>query len=284
MGPFGEVITAMITPFDGNGEVDYGQAWKLAEYLVDHGSDGLVIAGTTGESPTLSSEEKVALFRTAVEAVGDKAHRSSPAPAPTTPRCRLELTQRAAEVGVHAVLAVTPYYSKPPQRALVEHFTAMADASDLPVMLYNIPGRTARLIEIETLARLCQASQDCRGQGRSRGLGLHRPHQGSLRRHARHLLGCRRLHPANGGGRRRGRGVRRLAPGRYPDPAHAGAGAIGRPRWRRQAAPVAVAPVRLAVRRAQSDSAQGGYERAVGSGGGAPASAGSGPAGNRLRL
>jgi 4-hydroxy-tetrahydrodipicolinate synthase len=155
MGPFGEVITAMITPFDATGEVDYGQAWRLAEYLVDHGSEGLVIAGTTGESPTLSSDEKVALFRTAVEAVGDKAQVIAGTGTYDT-AVSVGLTQRAAEVGVHAVLAVTPYYSKPPQRALVEHFTAIAEASDLPVMLYNIPGRTARLIEIETLARLAE--------------------------------------------------------------------------------------------------------------------------------
>lgn len=155
MGPFGEVITAMVTPFDANGEVDYGQAWKLATYLVDHGSDGLVIAGTTGESPTLSSDEKVALFRTAVEAVGDKAHVIVGTGTYDT-AASVELTKRAAEVGAHAVLAVTPYYSKPPQRGLIAHFTAIADASDLPVMLYNIPGRTARRVEIDTLAQLSE--------------------------------------------------------------------------------------------------------------------------------
>lgn len=155
MGPFGEVITAALTPFDGQGEVDYGQAWKLAEYLVDNGSDGLVIAGTTGESPTLTSDEKVALFRTAVEAVGDKAHIIAGTGSYDT-AASVELTRRAAEVGVHGALVVTPYYSKPPQRGLEAHFTAIADASELPVMLYNIPGRTARRIDVDTLTRLSE--------------------------------------------------------------------------------------------------------------------------------
>ncbi len=156
MAPFGEVLTAMITPFTPDGEVDYGQAWKLARFLADHGSDGLVVAGTTGESPTLSNEEKVGLFRTVVEAVAGKRCQVVAGTGTYDTRESVELTEAAAEVGCDAVMAVTPYYSKPPQEGLYRHFTAIADASDLPVLLYNIPGRTSRLIEVPTLARLSE--------------------------------------------------------------------------------------------------------------------------------
>ena len=155
MAPFGEVLTAMITPFTADGEVDYGQVWKLARFLADHGSDGLVVCGTTGESPTLSAEEKVAVFRTVVEAAGEKAKVVAGTGTYDT-RESVELTERAAELGCDGVMAVTPYYSKPPQEGLYRHFTAIADASDLPVLVYNIPGRTSRLIEVETLARLAE--------------------------------------------------------------------------------------------------------------------------------
>jgi 4-hydroxy-tetrahydrodipicolinate synthase len=155
MAPFGHLLTAMITPFTSSGEVDYEQTWRLARFLVDNGSDGLVVTGTTGESPTLSSEEKVAIYRTVVEAVGDKAHVIAGAGTYDTAES-VELTRRAAEVGCDGVMAVTPYYSRPPQKGLIEHFTAIAEASDLPVLLYNIPGRTGRRIEIDTLARLAE--------------------------------------------------------------------------------------------------------------------------------
>ena len=155
MAPFGHLLTAMITPFTSSGEVDYEQTWRLARFLVENGSDGLVITGTTGESPTLSSEEKVALYRTVVEAVGDRAHVIAGAGTYNTAES-VELTRRAAEVGCDGVMAVTPYYSRPPQQGLIEHFTAVADATDLPVLLYNIPGRTGRRIEIDTLARLAE--------------------------------------------------------------------------------------------------------------------------------
>jgi 4-hydroxy-tetrahydrodipicolinate synthase len=135
--------------------VDYEQTWRLARFLVDNGSDGLVITGTTGESPTLSSEEKVALYRTVVEAVGDKAHVIAGAGTYDTAES-VELTRRAAEVGCDGVMAVTPYYSRPPQQGLLEHFKAVADATDLPVLLYNIPGRTGRRIEIGTLVQLAE--------------------------------------------------------------------------------------------------------------------------------
>jgi 4-hydroxy-tetrahydrodipicolinate synthase len=155
MAPFGHLLTAMVTPFTSSGEVDYEQTWRLARFLVDNGSDGLVVTGTTGESPTLSSEEKVALYRTVVEAVGEKAHVIAGAGTYDT-AASVELTRRAAEVGCTGVMAVTPYYSRPPQAGLIEHFTAVADATDLPVLLYNIPGRTGRRIEIETLTRLAE--------------------------------------------------------------------------------------------------------------------------------
>ena len=155
MAPFGHLLTAMITPFTSTGEVDYEQTWRLAQFLVDNGSDGLVVTGTTGESPTLSSEEKVAIYRTVVEAVGKKALVIAGAGTYDTAES-VGLTRRAAEVGCNGVMAVTPYYSRPPQAGLIEHFTAVADATDLPVLLYNIPGRTGRRIEIETLARLAE--------------------------------------------------------------------------------------------------------------------------------
>jgi 4-hydroxy-tetrahydrodipicolinate synthase len=151
--PFGEVLTAVITPFDEDGAVDYGTFWRLTRYLADHGSDGIVVAGTTGESPTLSKVEKIALFKAAVDAVGDRATVVAGTGTYDT-RESIELTRRAVEVGCAAVMAVTPYYSRPPQEGLFRHFSAIADASDVPVMLYNIPGRTARLIEVDTLVRL----------------------------------------------------------------------------------------------------------------------------------
>jgi 4-hydroxy-tetrahydrodipicolinate synthase len=145
----------MITPFTSPGEVDYEQTWRLARFLVEGGSEGLVVTGTTGESPTLSSDEKVALYRTVVEAVGGKAHVVAGTGTYDTAQS-VELTRRASEVGCDGVMAVTPYYSRPPQQGLIEHFTAIAEATDLPVLLYNIPGRTGRRIEIETLARLAE--------------------------------------------------------------------------------------------------------------------------------
>jgi len=151
--PFGRVLTAMITPFDGSGAVDHGTVWDLARHLVDTGNDGIVVAGTTGESPTLTADEKIALFRAVVEAVGDRAMVVAGTGTYDTVES-LHLTAGAIEAGVHGVMAVTPYYSRPPQQGLFEHFTAIADASSVPVLLYNIPSRTACRIEVETLARL----------------------------------------------------------------------------------------------------------------------------------
>ena len=153
MAPFGEVLTAMITPFTDSGEVDYDKVWRLSRYLVDNGSDGLVVTGTTGESPVLSADEKVAIYRAVVEAVGGRATIVAGTGTYNTAES-VELSKRAADAGVDGVMAVTPYYSKPDQNGLVRHFSEIAEATELPLLLYNIPGRSARLIEVDTLARL----------------------------------------------------------------------------------------------------------------------------------
>ena len=154
MLPFGQVLTAMITPFTEDGHVDYEKVWRLARHLTDHGSDGLVVTGTTGESPTLSADEKVAIYRTVIESIAGRDVRVVAGTGTYDTAESVHLSRRAAEAGAHGVLAVTPYYSRPSQEGLIAHFEAIADASDLPVMLYNIPGRTARRIEVETMKRL----------------------------------------------------------------------------------------------------------------------------------
>jgi 4-hydroxy-tetrahydrodipicolinate synthase len=151
--PFGPVVTAVLTPFTEDGAVDYEAFWRLLKFLADNGSDGVLVSGTTGESPTLSVVEKLSLYKTAVEAVGGKMQVIAGTGTYDTKES-VELTREAVAVGVDGVLAVTPYYSKPPQEGLFRHFVAIADASEVPVMLYNIPGRTARLIHVGTLVRL----------------------------------------------------------------------------------------------------------------------------------
>ncbi|NNF64707.1 MAG: 4-hydroxy-tetrahydrodipicolinate synthase [Acidimicrobiia bacterium] len=151
--PFGQVLTAMVTPFTAEGELDYGQAWRLARFLIDNGSDGIVVAGTTGESPTLGDHEKVALFKTVVEAVGERGKVVAGTGTYDTAHS-VEMSKRAADLGCAGIMAVTPYYSKPPQEGLFRHFAAIADSTGLPLLVYNIPGRTSRLIEVETLQRL----------------------------------------------------------------------------------------------------------------------------------
>jgi len=145
----------MITPFSSSGEVDHEKAWRLARYLSDNGSDALVVTGTTGESPTLSSLEKLSLYKTVVDAVAEKDTYVIAGTGNYNTAESVEMTEKAASLGCHGVLAVTPYYNKPSQAGLIAHFSAIADVG-LPVMLYNIPGRTARLIELETLARLSE--------------------------------------------------------------------------------------------------------------------------------
>ena len=153
MARFGPVVTAMITPMRDDGAVDYAEARRLAGWLIDNGSTGLVLAGTTGESPTLSDAEKTKLFGEVSAAVRGRAKIIANTGGNDTHHS-VELSKRAAECGVDALLVVGPYYNKPPQAGLIEHFTAIADAVDLPLMLYNIPGRTAVNILPETIATL----------------------------------------------------------------------------------------------------------------------------------
>jgi 4-hydroxy-tetrahydrodipicolinate synthase len=143
----------MVTPFAKDGSLSVPGARSLAARLVEHGSDGLVLAGTTGESPTLSHAEKLELFRAVKDEVGSKAKVIAGTGTYNTAES-IELTREAADCGVDACLVVTPYYSKPPQNGLLAHFTAVADASSLPLILYDIPGRTARRIERPTLLEL----------------------------------------------------------------------------------------------------------------------------------
>lgn len=153
--PFGRLITAMVTPFTAAGEVDYAGAQALAEHLVDLGNDGVVISGTTGESPTTTDEEKERLLRAVVEAVGARAHVIAGVGTFSTAHT-VESAKIAEKAGATGLLVVSPYYSKPPQEGLLEHFTQAADATDLPTMLYDIPGRTAVPIRTETLVRLAE--------------------------------------------------------------------------------------------------------------------------------
>ncbi|HSK56856.1 MAG TPA: 4-hydroxy-tetrahydrodipicolinate synthase [Jiangellales bacterium] len=153
--PFGRVLTAMVTPFRADGALDPDAAQKLAAHLVDHGHDGLVVSGTTGESPTTSDEEKEVLLRAVLEAVGDRARVVAGVGTNDT-RHTIEGARRAEAAGAHGLLVVTPYYSKPPQAGLLAHFTAVADASALPVMLYDIPGRSAVAVARDTMLRAAE--------------------------------------------------------------------------------------------------------------------------------
>jgi 4-hydroxy-tetrahydrodipicolinate synthase len=151
----GEVLTAVVTPFRADGAVDVDRFRELATFLVENGSDGLVVCGTTGESPTLSDEEKLALFAAAVETVGDRATVVAGAGTYDTAHS-VHLTRAATGLGVDGILVVTPYYNKPPQRAIVRHFEEIAAATHLPVVAYNIPGRVVVNIESATIARLAE--------------------------------------------------------------------------------------------------------------------------------
>jgi 4-hydroxy-tetrahydrodipicolinate synthase len=149
----GEVLTAIVTPFDADGAVDYDAFRSLARHLVENGSDGLVVAGTTGESPTLSDDERIELFRVAVDEVGDRATVVAGTGTYSTAHS-VHLTEAARETGVDGLLVVTPYYNKPPPRGIVEHFKAIAAVSDLPIIVYNIPARVVLNLEPETIAQL----------------------------------------------------------------------------------------------------------------------------------
>ncbi len=156
-GIFGDVVTAMITPFKDDGSLDRDGVEVLVEYLLENGSDALVVSGTTGESPTLTNDEKLDLFELVVAAVKDNGRGKVIAGTSSYGTVEsVRLTAAATEAGVDAILAVTPYYNKPPQRGLEAHFTAIADVTDKPVMLYDIPGRTGTAIQLDTMRRLSE--------------------------------------------------------------------------------------------------------------------------------
>ncbi|WP_416975679.1 4-hydroxy-tetrahydrodipicolinate synthase [Streptomyces sp. 4F14] len=165
--PFGRVLTAMVTPFAADGAIDLDGAQRLATHLVDAGNDGLVVNGTTGESPTTSDAEKSELVRVVLEAVGDRAHVIAGVGTNDTHHSA-ELARAAEKTGAHGLLVVTPYYNKPPQEGLYRHFTTVADTTGLPVMLYDIPGRSGVPISTDTLVRLAEhprivANKDAKG-------------------------------------------------------------------------------------------------------------------------
>jgi 4-hydroxy-tetrahydrodipicolinate synthase len=153
--PFGRIAPAMVTPFHPDGSLDLEGAQALAVHLVEQGCDGLVVSGTTGEAPTTSDVEKEALLRAVLEAVGDRAVVTAGVGSNDT-RHTLELARTAERAGAHGLLAVTPYYNKPSQEGVRRHFTALADSTSLPVMLYDIPGRTGIALSRDTLLRLAE--------------------------------------------------------------------------------------------------------------------------------
>jgi 4-hydroxy-tetrahydrodipicolinate synthase len=152
---FGRVITAMVTPFHEDGSLDADEAQRLARHLVDHGSEGLVVAGSTGEGATLTDDEKVTLFRAVKDAVGGDASVIAGTGTYSTEHS-IHLTREAEKAGVDAALVVTPYYNRPPQDALLEHFRTVADSSNLPVLLYDIPSRSAIKIDVDTIVRAAE--------------------------------------------------------------------------------------------------------------------------------
>jgi 4-hydroxy-tetrahydrodipicolinate synthase len=153
--PFGTLLTAMVTPFTADGALDLDGAATLATHLVDQGNDGLVVNGTTGESPTTTDDEKERLVRAVVEAVGTRARIVAGVGTNDTAHT-VEAARQAEKAGAHGLLVVTPYYSRPPQAGLQVHFETVADATGLPTMLYDIPGRTGTPIETDTLKRLAE--------------------------------------------------------------------------------------------------------------------------------
>src|SRR6056297_2827365 len=150
---FGNLLTAMVTPFDKNQKVDFDQVRKLARKLVDEGNDGLVVLGTTGEVPTLTHKEKLEILKTVVDEVGEEANIVAGTGSYST-EASIKLTKEAEEIGVDGIMVVVPYYNKPPQYALFNHFKEIADSTELPVMIYNVPSRTSRNIEVETVRKL----------------------------------------------------------------------------------------------------------------------------------
>ena len=153
--PFGRLLTAMVTPFTPEGEIDYHGAASLASHLVEQGNDGLVISGTTGESATTTDGEKERLLSAVLDAVGDRARVLAGVGTNST-RHTIELAHAAEKAGAHGLLVVTPYYNKPPQAGLLYHFRLVAEGTGLPIMLYDIPGRTGMALDTETIVRLAE--------------------------------------------------------------------------------------------------------------------------------
>ncbi|MDX6465890.1 MAG: 4-hydroxy-tetrahydrodipicolinate synthase, partial [Gaiellaceae bacterium] len=151
----GNLLTAIVTPFRDDGSVDFDSFQRLARQLVENGSDGLVVSGTTGESPNLTDDERIDLFRAAIEAVGEEATVVAGTGTYSTAHS-VHLTEQAHELGVDGFLVVTPYYNKPPQRGIVAHFAEIARRSDKPIVVYNIPARVVVNIEPETISRLAE--------------------------------------------------------------------------------------------------------------------------------
>jgi len=150
---FGQLLTAMVTPFDEAGEIDYRATSNLIEHLINNGTDALVVAGTTGESPTLSADEKIELFTHVVKEVNGRIPVIAGTGSNDT-RASIALTKEAEAVGVDGIMIVAPYYNRPSQAGLYEHFKVIAEATSLPVMMYNIPGRTAVNMEVDTIVKL----------------------------------------------------------------------------------------------------------------------------------
>jgi len=155
MARFGRVITAMVTPFSEDGSLDYEEAQKLARHLIGHGSEGLVVAGSTGEASVLTDEEQIQLFREVKDAVGTDAVVIAGTGTNWTEHS-IQLTREAEKAGADAALVVTPYYNKPPQDALLNHFRVVADSSNLPVLIYDVPSRTVTKIEVDTVLRAAE--------------------------------------------------------------------------------------------------------------------------------
>ncbi|MEK3855059.1 4-hydroxy-tetrahydrodipicolinate synthase [Cytobacillus sp. FSL H8-0458] len=154
---FGRVSTAMVTPFDSKGHIDFPKTTQLINHLIENGTDSLVVAGTTGESPTLTKEEKLALFKHAVKAADKRVPVIAGTGSNNTYES-IELTKKAEQIGVDAIMIVAPYYNKPNQEGLYQHFKAIAESTSLPVMVYNIPGRSSVNILPETIIRLSEIS------------------------------------------------------------------------------------------------------------------------------
>ena len=155
MTTFGNILTAMITPFTDDGHVNFQEALRLAGYLLDNGSDGLIVCGTTGESPNIDDRDKLELFTLVAKEYGHRATIIANTGSNSTKKS-MALTKAASHTGVHGVMTVVPYYNKPNQEGCYLHFKAIADSTDLPVMLYNVPGRTGGRIEPQTVARLAK--------------------------------------------------------------------------------------------------------------------------------